>query len=240
MRRCAPSASATPSTGSSSSGTWAAKASRLPSADHEGGPPDTAFLESMSCCGCSPSGPVMSISCPYFWTRIARRGPSGAAAFAEAEATTSRASVSIPTAKRFIVLTLLRKQRQKRAELDLGLGELGGGVGAGDYADAGEEVGLAVAEEGAAEGNAEFAVFGGVHPADGSGVPAAVHPLQVGDRGGRGGPGLAADGGGRVQEPGHLDRRVRLGELSDHRRRQMLDVGDLDDLRLTRGLDPDR
>ena len=90
--------------------------------------------------------------------------------------------------------TLLSKQRQKRPELDLGLGQLGRRVGAGDDADAGEEVGLAVAEEGAAEGDAEFAVLGRVHPADGGGVPAAVHALELGDRSSRRGPGLAADG----------------------------------------------
>ena len=43
-----------------------------------------------------------------------------------------------------------------------------------------------------------------------------------------------------MQQPGQLDRRVRLGELGDHRRRQVLDVRDLDDLRLGRRLDPDR
>ena len=43
-----------------------------------------------------------------------------------------------------------------------------------------------------------------------------------------------------MQQPGQLDRRARLGQLGDDRRRQVLDVGDLDDLRLRRGLDPDR
>ncbi len=43
-----------------------------------------------------------------------------------------------------------------------------------------------------------------------------------------------------MQEAGQLDRRARLGELGDHRRRQVLDVRHLDDLRLRRGLDPDR
>ena len=53
-------------------------------------------------------------------------------------------------------------------------------------------------------------------------------------------PGLAADRRGRMQHAGDFDCRVRLGELGDHRRRQVLDVRDLDDLRLRRRLDPDR
>ena len=135
---------------------------------------------------------------------------------------------------------LLSQQRQQRLQLDLGLGQLGGRVGAGDDADAGEEVGLAVAQQGAAQGDAELAVLGRVHPADRAGVPAAVHALELGDRRGGRGPGLAADGRGRVQHPGQLDRRARLGQLGDHRRRQVLDVRHLDDLRLGRRLDPDR
>ena len=76
----------------------------------------------------------------------------------------------------------LGEQRQQRPELDLGLGQLGRGIGAGDDADAGVEMGLAVAQQGAAQGDAELAVFGRVHPADRAGVPAAVHLLELGDR----------------------------------------------------------
>ena len=55
-----------------------------------------------------------------------------------------------------------------------------------------------------------------------------------------GGPGLAADRRGRVQKPGQLDGGARLGELGVDRGREVLDVGDLDQARLGRGLDPDR
>ncbi len=94
--------------------------------------------------------------------------------------------------------------------------------------------------QGAAQGDAEFAVLGGVHPADRAGVPAAVHLLQLGDRRGGGGPGLTSDRWSRVQQAGQRDRRARLGQLGEDRRRQMLDVCDLDDLRFRRRLDPHR
>ena len=51
---------------------------------------------------------------------------------------------------------------------------------------------------------------------------------------------LAADRRGRVQQPGQLDRRARVGELGLDRRRQVLDVGDAHDRGLLLGLDPDR
>ena len=43
-----------------------------------------------------------------------------------------------------------------------------------------------------------------------------------------------------MQEARQLDCRVRFGELRDHGRREVLDVGDLDHLRLAARLDPDR
>jgi hypothetical protein len=46
--------------------------------------------------------------------------------------------------------SLLSQQRQERPELDLGLGQLGSRIGAGDDADASVEPGLAVAQQGAA------------------------------------------------------------------------------------------
>ena len=47
---------------------------------------------------------------------------------------------------------------------------------------AGEQVGRAVAQQRAAQGDAELAVLGGVHPADRARVPAAVQALELGDR----------------------------------------------------------
>ena len=75
----------------------------------------------------------------------------------------------------------------------------------------------------------------------GPGVPAAIELLELGDQ-----PqpaaaaGSGADGGSRVQQPGELERRARLGELGADRRRQVLDVRDLDHDGLGRDLDPDR
>ena len=91
----------------------------------------------------------------------------------------------------------------------------------------------------AAQRDAELAVLGRVHPADGARVPAAVHALELGDRLDRAVARLAPDRGGRVQQARQLDRRARLGELGVDRRREMLDVRDLDDARLVGGLDPD-
>ena len=77
-----------------------------------------------------------------------------------------------------------------------------------------------------------------VHPI-GPGVPAAVEALERGDQRGGDRVRLAADGGRRVQQPRELDDAVRLGELGADRRREVLDVGDLDDRRLLGRGDPD-
>ena len=66
-----------------------------------------------------------------------------------------------------------------------------------------EEVGLAVAQQGAAQGDAVFAVLGRVHPADRAGVPAAVHPLEVGDRGLGGRPEAPSNHQHQVPQAGH-------------------------------------
>ena len=135
---------------------------------------------------------------------------------------------------------LAREDREERAELDFGLVELGGGVGVADDAHACVEAGLGVAEEGAAEGDAEFAVVVGVGPADGSRVPASVEAFEGGDEGCGVGVGLAADGWGWVEQAGELDGADRVGELGSDRGGEVLDVGDLDDLGLVGGGDPDR
>ena len=69
--------------------------------------------------------------------------------------------------------------------------------------------GRAVAEQRRAQGDAELAVLGRVHPADGARVPAAVQLLELVDQRDAGLARLAADGGRRVQQPGQLDRRAR-------------------------------
>ena len=105
---------------------------------------------------------------------------------------------------------LSREDRQQRAELDLGLGQLGRRIGVAHDADARVQPRLATAQERAAQRDAELAVLVGVRPADRPGVPAAVEPLERGDprRGGR--VRLAADRGRRVQQPGELDRAARV------------------------------
>ena len=77
--------------------------------------------------------------------RTAICGPSRAAACAGAAEASREALSTRRVTQRFTAGTLLSQERQKRPELDLGLGQLGGWVGAGHYADSGEEVGLAVA-----------------------------------------------------------------------------------------------
>ena len=134
--------------------------------------------------------------------RVARRPPEALAAgtgLIEVQSTASATSSSTAASQRGILRRRSRRsarsrarkarsprqQRQQRLQLDLGLVELGRRVRAGDDADAGVEMGLAVAEQGAAQADAELAVLGGVHPADRAGVPAAVHLLELGDRGDR-------------------------------------------------------
>ena len=87
-----------------------------------------------------------------------------------------------------------RQDREQRAELDLGLGQLGRRVGVAHDADARVEARLAPAQQRAAQRDAELAVLVGVRPADRAGVPAAVEALERGDlrRGDR--VRLAADG----------------------------------------------
>src|SRR4051794_17066278 len=99
---------------------------------------------------------------------------------------------------------------------------------------------LAVAEQRRAQPYAELAVFRGVHPSHRARVPAAIYPLELLDQFQGPSPRLAADSRSRVQEAGELDRAVGFGELGVDRRRQMLEVADLDDERLALGVDPDR
>ena len=132
-----------------------------------------------------------------------------------------------------------RQDGQQRAELDLGLGQLGRRVGVAHDADARVEPRLAPAQQRAAQRDAELAVLVGVGPADRAGVPAAVDALERRDLRRGDGVRLAADGGRRVQQPGELDRAARVRELGADRRREVLDVGDLDDRRLVRRGDPD-
>ena len=77
------------------------------------------------------------------------------------------------------------QQRQQRLELDLGLGELAGGVGVAHDAVAGVAAGDVAAQQRAAQRDTEFAVAGAVRPADRPRVPAAVQALQRGDQGRR-------------------------------------------------------
>ena len=58
------------------------------------------------------------------------------------------------------------EQREQRLELDLGLRELRGGLGVGDDADSRVAVGESIAQQRAAQGDAELAVAGTVGPAD--------------------------------------------------------------------------
>ena len=132
------------------------------------------------------------------------------------------------------------EDRQQRRELDLGLGQLRRRIGVGNDPDAGVAAREPTFDERAAQRDAELAVLVGVGPADrrprtsrdrcprarGS---AAARPSR-----------LAADGGRRVQQARELDRADRLGELRAHRRREVLDVRDPDDLRLARSRHPDR
>src|SRR5687767_14880123 len=101
---------------------------------------------------------------------------------------------------------LEREDGQERPELDLGLRQLGGGVGVADNADARVAAGLAAAEKSAAEADAELAVLARVGPADRARVPAAVEALEHRDDLDAGGVRLGAHGGGRVQVAGELER----------------------------------
>ena len=85
------------------------------------------------------------------------------------------------------------ERRQHHAELDLGLGELGGRVGVAHDPAAGVAAGQAVAQQSAAQGHAELAVAGGVRPAQRAGIPATVKALEGRDRADRRG-GLRPDG----------------------------------------------
>src|SRR5690349_13880043 len=98
----------------------------------------------MSCPGSTPA-----------WAKTVICGPSGAAACTgwEVPKRRRRHTRADTETARATPPTLLRQQRQEGPQLDLGLGQLGGGVGAGDQAGAGVEVGLAVAQEGAAQGD---------------------------------------------------------------------------------------
>ena len=115
-----------------------------------------------------------------------------------------------------------------------------GGVGVAHDAVAGVAAGDVAAQQRAAQRDAEFAVAGGVGPADGAGVPAAVEALERRDqrRGAR--QRLAADGRRRVHQPGQLERVDRRRQLRADRRGEVLDVGDPHELGLGRGGDPDR
>ena len=72
----------------------------------------------------------------------------------------------------------------------------------------------------------------------GARVPPAVELLEPGDQLRGPFPGLAADGGGRMQRARQLDRAARLGELGADRRREVLDVRDLDRARAPRRPSP--
>ena len=118
------------------------------------------------------------------------------------------------------------------AELDLGLRQLGRGIGVAHDADAGVEPRLGAAQQRAAQRDAELAVLVRVGPADRPGVPAAVEPLERRDQRRRGRVRLAADRRRRVQQPGELERAARLRQLRTDRRREMLDVRHPHDARL--------
>ena len=136
---------------------------------------------------------------------------------------------------------LPREEREQGAELDLGLGQFGGRVRVRDDTGTRKEVGAPVAEQRRAQRHAELAVLGGVHPADGAGIPAAIESLELGDhRLGLGGGRLGPYGGSGMQEACQLEHRTGLGQLSADRRGEVLDVRDLDHDGLGSHFDPDR
>src|SRR5580704_2437323 len=91
-------------------------------------------------------------------------------------------------------------------ELDLGLGEFGGGIRARDDAAAGEQPGGTAGKLGTAQRDAPLAVAVGVDPADRAGVTLPVHVLELADEFERGAGRGAADRGGRVDRRGQAQR----------------------------------
>ena len=89
--------------------------------------------------------------------------------------------------------------------------KLGRGLGARHDAAAREEPRGAPGQLRAAQGDAPLAVARGVHPADRSRVPTAVHALDLTDQPHRLGSRRTAHGGRRVQRGGQLQGRRRLG-----------------------------
>ena len=94
----------------------------------------------------------------------------------------------------------------------------------------GEQMGRAVAQQRRAQGDAELAVLGGVHPADRARVPAAVHA----PRARRSAPSARRRARRRrpasgAAVPASSMAESGLGELGVDRRREVLDVGHLDD-----------
>src|SRR5438132_7705500 len=69
------------------------------------------------------------------------------------------------------------QRAEQGAQLDLGLLQLGGGVGAGDDAVAGEKPRPVLPEQPAAQGQRQLAVAAAVDPAHRARVPAAVEAL---------------------------------------------------------------
>ena len=115
------------------------------------------------------------------------------------------------------------------------------GIGVAHDAVAGVAASDVAAQQRAAQGDAELAVAGGVGPADGPGVPAAVQALQRGDQlecaARRGSPPTAGVG---CISPASSIASIGRGQLGADRGRQMLDVGDPHERRLGRGGHPDR
>ena len=132
--------------------------------------------------------------------------------------------------------------RQQGPELELGLGELGIGIASRATMPApANRWAVRSRSRALREGDAELAVLGGVHPADRArrtsrdpGPRARRSPASARSRGS---PPTAGVG---CSSPASSTARARLRELGVDRGREVLDVRHLDQLRLGRGLDPDR